>query len=685
MEIQFDTLPLSLEKLSFVGPVRSAFFAALDIYTVEDLFFTKPRRYEDRRTNSYREWEEGQWIALPVRLQKIKLRRIRGGRSFLEVSATTPVRPEADLQLRWFNVPYLAKQWEDKEINLYVFGKLKKTKHRWQLDMPEWEPIQRDAEHQIHLDRIVPIYALTQGLTQRVYRSILFRALKQLHPSCQEWLPFSGDSEPWKESLEQLHFPDTLAKAEKARRRLAFDEFYVWQSLLAVRRRKAKVALGKAIPLSKNLIPKFLSQLPFSPTSAQQRVFQEISNDLTQIHPMNRLLQGDVGSGKTLVALLAILQTVEAGFTAVFMAPTDILANQHFLTMRRLLKGVGLTIGLLTGNKKTQVGDFFKPHVWVGTHALFQDKVKLEKLGLLVIDEQHKFGVEQRARLRAKGDAPHMLVMTATPIPRTLGLTLYGDLDVSIIDELPKGRGKIITALRSEEALEKIWDFVKTKCHEGRQAYIVYPVIEEGDEKTLKAVKKQVAELQKRLAPYSVQALHGKLKSQEKETIMNEFREGKISVLVATTVIEVGVDVPNSSIMMIENAERFGLAQLHQLRGRIGRGPHASYCILVSQAKQEESWQRLKILEQTQDGFKIAEADLQLRGVGDVLGKRQSGVAPFRLGNLITDLDLIRQAQTIARETIETDPQLKQEKNQELKRRVKTLLQGQRRKWVDMA
>ena len=685
MEIQFDTLHLPLEKLSFVGPVRAAFFAALDIYTVGDLFFTKPRRYEDRRMSSHREWEEDKWIALPVRLETIKLRRIRGGRSFLEVVATTPLRPAAELRLRWFNVPYLAKQWEGKEINLYVFGKLKKIKHRWQLDMPEWEPIQQDAEHQIHLDRIVPIYALTQGLTQRIYRSIIFRALKQLNPICEEWLPFSLESESWEKSLGQLHFPDTLAKAEKARRRLAFDEFYVWQSLLALRRRKNKVALSQPLSLSTNLIPKFLSQLPLSPTSAQERVFNEISADLQKTHPMNRLLQGDVGSGKTLVALLAILQTVEAGCTAVFMAPTDILANQHFLTMRRWLKGTGLTIGLLTGNKKTQVGDFFKPHIWVGTHALFQEKVKLDKLGLVVIDEQHKFGVEQRARLRAKGESPHVLVMTATPIPRTLGLTLYGDLDVSIIDELPKGRGKIITALRSEEALEKIWDFVKTKCQEGRQAYIVYPVIEEGDEKSLKTVKKQVTDLQKKLVPYQVQALHGKLKPQEKETIMNEFREGKISVLVATTVIEVGVDVPNSSIMMIENAERFGLAQLHQLRGRIGRGPYTSYCILVSQAKYEESWQRLKILEQTQDGFKIAEADLQLRGVGDVLGKRQSGVAPFRLGNLITDLDLIRKAQTLAREIIGQDPQLKKEKNLELKRRIKALLQGQRRKWVDMA
>jgi ATP-dependent DNA helicase RecG len=691
VELSFDTLHTPLIQLPFVGATRSELFAALDIFTVEDLFFTKPRRYEDRRTQSQssqsRPWEEGQWIALPVRFQSVKLRRLRGGRSIIEVLATASTYnpAAAGLQLRWFNVPYLVKQWQDKSVELYVFGKLKRTRNRWILDMPEWEPIYHDAEKQVHLERIVPIYSLTQGLSQRVYRSTVFRALKQLDPNCKEWLAIVSKGKNWQENLWQLHFPDHLTQAEKARQRLAFDEFYVWQSLLALRRHKTKVSLGKAIPGSSRLVPQFLSQIQFTPTSAQQRVFAEISNDLNREHPMNRLLQGDVGSGKTLVAILAILQAVEAGFTAVFMAPTDILANQHFLTLRHLFKGMGLTIGLMTGNKKTQSGDFFKPQVWVGTHALFQEKVKIENLGLIVIDEQHKFGVEQRARLRAKGESPHVLVMTATPIPRTLGLTLYGDLDVSVIDEMPKGRGKMITALRSEEALEKIWDFARTQCEQGRQVYIVYPAIEEGDEKVLKTVKKQVEMLEKKLSPYSVKALHGKVKPQEKEMVMEEFRAGIISVLVSTTVIEVGVDVPNASVMIIENAERFGLAQLHQLRGRIGRGPHTSYCILVSQAKNSESWERLKILEETQDGFKIAEADLQLRGIGDVLGKRQSGVAPFRLGSLITDWDLIRKAQVLARQAVEQDPRLKNKENLELKRRIKNLLQGQRRKWVDAA
>ncbi|MEZ5405454.1 MAG: ATP-dependent DNA helicase RecG [Verrucomicrobiia bacterium] len=689
MELSFDTLHTPLIQLPFVGATRSALFEILDIFTVEDLFFTKPRRYEDRRSHatdvSNKPWEEGQWLAVPVHFKNVKVRRLRGGRSIIEVLAKTSIGMATSLQLRWFNVPYLAKQWQGQSVDLYVFGKLKQARNRWVLDMPEWEPIYHDAEKQVHMERIVPIYALTHGLSQRVYRSIIFRALKQLDSQCQEWLPMAREGKSWHENLWQLHFPENFVQAEKGRKRLAFDEFYVWQSLLALRRHKNKVALGKAIVPSSQLIPKFLSELPFTPTAAQQRVFAEISADLNREHPMNRLLQGDVGSGKTLVAILAILQAVEARFTAAFMAPTDILANQHFLTLRRLLKGMGLTIGLMTGNKKTQSGDFFKPQIWVGTHALFQEKVRLENLGLIVIDEQHKFGVEQRARLRAKGESPHVLVMTATPIPRTLGLTVYGDLDVSVIDELPKGRGKMITALRSEEALKKIWDFARAQCEQGRQVYIVYPAIEEGDEKILKTVKKQVETLQKQLAPYPVVALHGKLKPQEKELLMEEFREGEISVLVATTVIEVGVDVPNASVMIIENAERFGLAQLHQLRGRIGRGSHTSYCILVSQAKNTESWERLKILEKTQDGFKIAEADLELRGVGDVLGKRQSGVAPFRLGNLVTDWDLIRKAQAFARETVEQDPHLSNPENKELKRRIKNLLQGQRRKWVDQA
>jgi ATP-dependent DNA helicase RecG len=461
-----------------------------------------------------------------------------------------------------------------------------------------------------------------------------------------------------------IHFPEELTDVAIARRRLALDEFVELQLQIQSRREKFE-ANAKSLPCSgdNRLMKPFLSRLGFKLMESQTKVLREIRHDLHGSHPMRRLLQGDVGSGKTVVAACTALMALESGFNAALMAPTEILAEQHFRNFKKWFEPLGVKVELQTGSRKTAgdkwpvTGDKQKQNpslithhssLTIGTHALLTGGFDLPRLGLVVIDEQHKFGVAQRETLVRKGNYPHLLVMTATPIPRTLGLTLYGDLDVSVIDEMPAGRGKVKTFLRPADKLPKVWDFIREKISTGRQAYIVYPRVEDADTANdIKAVTKEFENVQRALAPFRVGLLHGRVKSAEKENVMAAFRANQLQALVATALIEVGLDVPNATVMLIENAERFGLAQLHQLRGRIGRGAHESYCILISDAKNAEARERLRILEDTSDGFKIAEADLKLRGPGELLGRAQSGVPKFRFGNLVEDLDLIRQAREL--------------------------------------
>ncbi len=462
-------------------------------------------------------------------------------------------------------------------------------------------------------------------------------------------------------AIRMIHFPEEMTDVEIARRRLALDEFIALQQAMQIRR-KTFEAKSRALPCGgdNRLMKPFLAQLGFKLTAAQTKVLREIRADMGGLHPMRRLLQGDVGSGKTVVAACTSLMALESGFNAALMAPTEILAEQHYRNFQKWFTPLGVKVELQTGSRKTAgdkrqvTGDPKKraanpvthhASLFIGTHALFASGFDIPDLGLVIIDEQHKFGVAQREQLVRKGNYPHLLVMTATPIPRTLGLTLYGDLDVSVIDEMPAGRGRVKTFVRTADKLPQVWEFIREKIAAGRQAYIIYPRVEEQDTANdLKAVTKELENVQRALAPFRVGLLHGRLKSREKDEVMAAFRANQIQALVATALIEVGVDVPNASIMLIENAERFGLAQLHQLRGRIGRGAHESQCILISSAKTDEARQRLKVLEDTNDGFKIAEADLQLRGPGELLGRQQSGLPPFRFGNLVDDLDLIRQA-----------------------------------------
>jgi ATP-dependent DNA helicase RecG len=465
-----------------------------------------------------------------------------------------------------------------------------------------------------------------------------------------------------------IHFPEELTDVEFARQRLALDEYVALQIQIQSRRKKFE-ASATALPCrgDNRLMKPFLAQLGFKLTEAQTRVLREVRADLGGPHPMRRLLQGDVGSGKTAVAACAALMTLESGFNVALMAPTEILAEQHFRNFVKWFEPLGVAVRMQTGSRKSgedgglkmEDGKGARPailhppsSIFVGTHALFTAGFDIPKLGLVIIDEQHKFGVAQRETLVRKGNYPHLLVMTATPIPRTLGLTLYGDLDVSVIDELPGGRGEIKTFVRATDKLPKVWEFIREKLKAGRQAYIVYPRVEESTD-GFKAVTKEFAAVTKVLAPFTVGLLHGRVKPAEKEAVMADFRANKLNALLATSLIEVGVDVPNATVMLIENAEAFGLAQLHQLRGRIGRGAHESFCILISEAKNLEARARLKVLEATGDGFAIAEADLKLRGPGELLGQQQSGAMRLRFGNLVEDLALIRQAREIAAHTLE--------------------------------
>jgi ATP-dependent DNA helicase RecG len=556
--------------------------------------------------------------------------------------------------------------------NIFVYGKPNSLRPRT-MDHPETEVLEPGEDSSIHINRIVPVYPLTEGLSQRWMRGFIWRAVEQFAEKVEEPWP-EGTLPGWisrEQAVRDLHFPAEIARARKARERLALDEFIDMQ-LEIQRRRKSMQSQAKGLACGgdNHLIKPFLHRLGFTMTPAQTRVLREIRHDLAGAYPMRRLLQGDVGSGKTVVAASSALMAMESGHSVALMAPTEILAEQHFRNFCNWFQPLGLRVEMHTGSRKTSAQALNSPNqpellappgaaasappLFIGTHALIESSFELENLGLVIIDEQHKFGVSQRDKLVRKGRYPHVLVMTATPIPRTLGLTLYGDLDISVIDELPGQRGVIKTFLRTAEKLPKVWDFIRKKISEGRQTYVVYPRVEDsGPAGNVKAVIKEHERLQQLLAPFKVGLLHGRLRSEQKEAVMERFRRQEIHVLVATSIIEVGVDVPNATIMLIENAEQFGLAQLHQLRGRIGRGAHDSYCILVADAKNPESRERLQVLEETTDGFQIADADLQLRGPGELLGIEQSGEAPFRFGDLKIDLPLVELARSIANRLIE--------------------------------
>jgi len=712
-----------------VGPRHVEFFAKLGIATVEGLLLHQPRRYEDRRatgcTIAQLKLNEPATVLGKIVAQGVNYysKRTKSVFEFVLDDGT------ARLHCRWWNLPWLEDKFRVGD-EVFVHGKLLSLKPRT-MDHPETEVVEAGDEASVHLHRIVPVYPLTEGLSQRWLRGLLWRTLEEYggqiaeqhaamilsaskrgpSPSPpgtggegrgEEGRPAGGKSTPLPSPLparasqgeganppacnpvlalsraaavRSLHFPAELPDAELAHQRLALDEFLELQ--LAVRARREKLlANAKSLPCKgdNHLIRPFLAQLGFTLTDSQTTVLREIRADLARGVPMRRLLQGDVGAGKTVVAACTALMALESGHNVALMAPTEILAEQHFRNFTKWLEPLGTVVELRTGSRKEsraacsvlRVEDGADAHrsphatrntqhaaLTIGTHALIEDTFTVERLGLVIIDEQHKFGVAQRERLLRKGHYPHLLVMTATPIPRTLGLTIYGDLDVSVIAHLPPGRGAIKTFVRGPEKLPKVWTFVRERLTEGRQAYVVYPRVEDADLKTgTKAVLAEFAKLAKELAPHRVALLHGRLAAEEKESVMADFRANRVQALLATSVIEVGVDVANATVMVIENAEQFGLAQLHQLRGRIGRGAHDSWCVLVAAKLTDDARERLKVLEDTTDGFAIAEADLRLRGPGELLGQAQSGAQQFKFADLTRDLELAKLARDLVSQSV---------------------------------
>ena len=652
LEEERTILQTPLGAFRGIGPDRVAQLNRLGLVTLMDLLLHRPRRYEDRRRLlAIRDLRLDTAGTIHGRIRALGVRKLKkGNKSVFEMAVEDGT---GRVICRWWNLPFMQNYFRAGE-EVFVYGKptsLRPTA----MDHPEVETVDESGEAAIHLNRIVPVYPLTEGLTQRWLRQLLWEKVAAHAQEVPErWPPSCLTHEmPRGLAIRRLHCPESMEDAELGRQRLALDEFIALQLELRGRRRRLEMH-ARGIPASgdNRWMKPFLRTLGFRLTEAQAEVLREVRHDLGGVHPMRRLLQGDVGCGKTVVAACAALMTLETGHNVAIMAPTEILAEQHHRNFEKWWEELPIDIVLRTGTQKGVVprstDGSARPQLFVGTHALIESSFAMENLGLVVIDEQHKFGVQQREALLKKGHFPHLLIMTATPIPRTLGLTMYGDLDVSVIRQMPSGRGTLRTYVREARDLLKVWQFVSDELAKGRQAYVVYPRIEDSGKPGLKAVTQEFERIQHALQPARVSMMHGRLPADEKQSTIDAFRRGEIQVLLATSVIEVGVDVPNATVMVIESAEQFGLAQLHQLRGRIGRGSHASHCILVGDLHVGDAKERLSILENTRDGFEIAEADLQFRGPGELTGKEQSGVPDFKFADLRWDRRLVDRARAAA-------------------------------------
>lgn len=666
-----------LASLPLLPAKEVAALAAAGFQTAAQVLDHLPKRYEDRRRfDSFPNQASPNAVCLRGTVIDSAKRHFGPSRGFYEaivMDGTGGVFGSGKITCRWFNMPFIHKLVATGQ-EVVVYGKVKDSNGRLIVDHPEFEVLREDDEEggSIHLERIVPIYRNVAGLAQRRLREIMHLLLLQSEPGTLAGTVALDQDKPRAASLKEAHFPESMEQAKAARRGFALEEFFGIQLNVAWRRSRHQERTGRVLGKRTALLTEFYKSLPFDLTNAQKRSIREIIADMRKPRPMNRLLQGDVGSGKTFVAMAAMLLAIDSGCQAALMAPTQILAEQHYLTFRRWLEPLGVRVALRTGNRDESNhieldGD---PQMIIGTHALLYDDAMFRDLGLVVIDEQHKFGVAQRASLIRRGVVPDVLVMTATPIPRTLTMTIYGDLDVSLLDEKPPGRGKIVTAVRVSAKQSDVTKFVKEQLAGGRQAYLVYPLVEESEVLKAESATEAFEKWRKRLSSHEVGLIHGKLRPEEKEQVMRRFREGEIGALVSTTVIEVGVDVPNASVMILHHAERFGLAQLHQLRGRIGRGGHKGYCVLLTDGKNPEALEKLKVLEQSADGFVIAEADLRLRGPGDVLGTTQSGLSDLRFVDFLADTALLREAREIADRVLAEDPHL-----DESHRALRTLLQ----------
>ena len=665
-----------------VGPNRVKLLNRIGIYTLNDLITYFPRDYEDRgkikNIAEIIDGEEALISAFPVgRMIEIKIRRNL-------TLCKLYVRDESGgCELIWYNQSYLKNVFK-QNVRYNFYGKIKKKMGKYEMQAPVFE----EEGNNRTTGKIVPIYPLTYSLTQRVLTSIMEAGINEVYGKLEETLPDyiinNYKLMDINNSYKQIHFPESFTNFEMARYRLAFEELFTMQLALLCLKNKNDVK-SKGISFSKNVdMQDLILQLPFKLTNAQLRSLEEIEADMENSKPMNRLLQGDVGSGKTVIAMLAAYKCVKSGYQAAIMAPTAILATQHLESFQNLLGKNGIRCELLVSgiskkNKESilqrlQAGEI---DILIGTHALIEENVVFNKLGLVITDEQHRFGVRQRTILVNKGDNPDVLVMSATPIPRTLALILYGDLDISIIDELPPNRKKIETYAVKKDMDQRINQFISKNIDEGRQCYIVCPLVEENDEIDAQSVIELADEYKNRIfSQYRVEILHGKMKPKEKDAIMMKFNNGEIDILISTTVIEVGVNVPNANIMVIENAERFGLAQLHQLRGRVGRGEYQSYCILKYKGNSDIIKKRMKVISSTNDGFVISEKDLELRGSGDFFGTKQHGIPEFKIANLFVDMPILKNVQAMALSITAKDPILENEDNKKLKKLIETKFQG---------
>jgi len=649
-----------------VGEVRERALLRMSVKTVEDLLFFFPRRYEDRRCiTPLSALVEG--VVSSVVAEVVSFENRPTHRKGLNVSSAILSDGKDAVRAVWFNKPRLADA-VTPGARLALYGKVER-RGGLQLSNPEFEVL--DESDPESVGRIVPIYPATAGLSQKWVRRIVFSALDLYLSEIRDYLPEGivrkYDFLNLRDSVMELHRPQARESWLKARNRLAFDEFFLLQTGLLLRRQHRGAARSASVPIKAGKkFDVFLKSLPFRLTGAQERVIQEISSDLASETPMNRLLQGDVGSGKTMVAVASFVIAVDSGFQAAFMVPTEILAQQHFFRLKALLENLGIDVALLTGSlsrsarKETlEAIASGKAGVVVGTHAIFGKKVMFNRLGLVIVDEQHRFGVMQKNALLTKTSSPHVLVMTATPIPRALTLSIYGDLDVSLLDELPPGRKPIRTYRLRPSQSGELMNFISGKVRQGRQIYWICPLIEESEQLDLSAAYSRFQNLKERLPELRVELIHGQLPADEKETVMSAFEAGEVNLLVATSVVEVGVDVPNATVMVIEDAAHFGIAQLHQLRGRVGRGEEESHCVLLVGKSTPEGSERINAILSTSDGFKIAEMDLKQRGPGEICGVRQHGVTDFRVADLIRDRKLMERAREEAAALVAKDPELR--------------------------
>ncbi|UCF87101.1 MAG: ATP-dependent DNA helicase RecG [Nitrospiraceae bacterium] len=674
----------SVRYIKGVGPRRAQLLERIGIKTREDILSYFPWRYEDRKTlKKIRDLIFGDvetTVGKVITTELITTRR-RGMKIF-----TASISDDSGfLTCKWFNQPYLERYFK-KGQEVIVNGLVKGRpflgsdfnrggfQHGLEMENPDFELCENE-DKLIHTSRIVPVYKATEGLTVKQMRTLMFNAIhSDPSQSIRDFMP--GDilkrnnlkSLPW--SIREVHFPDEFDDVSElnrgqspGHRRIVFDEFFLLELGLALMKKREILQQGISFKGESPLLERFLRELPFRLTEAQQRVFQQIKSDMQSSSPMNRLVHGDVGCGKTVVALMSMLISADNGYQTCLMVPTELLAEQHYINIHRMVENLGLHVLLLTSSsRKTSLEKVTngEAQIVIGTHSLIQERLQFKKLGLAVIDEQHKFGVVQRSKLRKKGFNPDILVMTATPIPRTLALTLYGDLDISLINELPTGRKSVETKVFFPSQKDRIYSLINRELSKGRQVYMVYPLIEGSEKLDLKNAVDGAEAIKKIFPTKNIALIHGKIKQDERESIMKSFKSGNIDILVATTVIEVGVDVSNASLMLIVHAERFGLAQLHQLRGRIGRGGYESYCMLMAYPPlSEEAKRRLKAMEASSDGFRIAEEDLEIRGPGEFFGTRQSGIPDLKVANIIRDIGILEASRKEAFALAEEQPSLK--------------------------